>query len=151
MIEGVKVKRLKPHCDERGRLVELLRRDEEMFEGFGQVYLTTAYPGVVKAWHSHRAQTDHFVAVHGMVKVVLYDARADSPTHGEVNEFFLGVHNPIMVKIPARVQHGYKCISEHEAVLLNIPTNTYNYEKPDEDRLPPNEPSIPYDWERKDG
>ena len=119
MIDGVTVKQLKVLCDERGRLMEMLRSDDELFKGFGQVYMTTAYPGVTKAWHYHRKQWDHFVVVAGMMKVVLYDAREDSPTKHEVNEFFMGVHNPILVQIPPLVYHGFKCISDHEAVVIN--------------------------------
>ena len=151
MIDGVKIKPLRVHCDERGRLMELLRSDEELFEDFGQVYVTTAYPGVIKAWHYHREQTDHFAALAGMVKIVLYDGRKSSPTHGEINEFFAGVHNPVLIKIPAQVYHGYKCISEQEALMLNVPTKTYDYKNPDEHRIAPDDPLIPYNWERKDG
>ena len=97
MIEGVMVKQLKVIHDERGRLMEILRCDEEMFEKFGQVYLTTGYPGVVKAWHYHKGQTDHFCVVKGMMKVVLYDSRDGSPTKGEVNEFFLVEHRPTLL------------------------------------------------------
>ena len=71
MIEGARVKPLRVMCDERGRLMEMLRSDDEIFKGFGQTYMTTAYPGVVKAWHYHRKQCDHFVVVAGMMKVVL--------------------------------------------------------------------------------
>src|SRR3990170_5785700 len=100
MIDGVKIKKLKVIPDERGRLMEMLRSDDDLFIKFGQVYMTTAYPGVVKAWHFHKKQTDHFVCVRGMMKVVLYDSREGSPTRGEVNEFFMGDHNPILVQIP---------------------------------------------------
>lgn len=151
MIDGVKVKRLNVHCDERGRLMEMLRSDDEIFEGFGQAYMTTAYPGVVKAWHYHTKQTDHFVAVHGMIKVVLFDPREQSATRGEVNEYFAGEHNPILIKIPPMVYHGFKCIGASEALLINIPTEVYKYAQPDEFRVAPDDPSIPYSWERKDG
>ncbi|MEQ8821651.1 MAG: dTDP-4-dehydrorhamnose 3,5-epimerase family protein [Sumerlaeia bacterium] len=151
MIHGVKTRKLTPHCDERGRLMEMLRRDDpEMDVTFGQVYVTTAYPGVVKAWHYHKMQTDHFVCLKGMAKVVLYDDRADSPTKGEVNEFFLGEHNPLIVEIPKFVYHGFKCIGEGEAMIVNITTNTYNYKNPDEYRIDPHSGQIPYDWSRKD-
>src|SRR4030066_1948114 len=116
MIEGVMVKQLKVIPDERGRLMEILRCDEEMFEKFGQVYLTTGYPGVVKAWHYHKGQTDHFCVVKGMMKVVLYDPRDGSLTKGEVNEFFLGEHRPILLKIPPLVYHGFKTVSMEEAL-----------------------------------
>lgn len=129
----------------------MLRADDELFIKFGQVYLTTAYPGVVKAWHYHKRQTDHFVVVRGMMKVVLYDDRADSPTRGLVNEFFLGEHNPVLLQIPALVYHGFKCISDHEAMCINIPTEPYQYADPDEYRVDPHDNEIPYDWARKDG
>ena len=151
MIHGVKIKDLKVIPDERGRLMEILRSDDELFTKFGQAYLTTAYPGVTKAWHYHKIQTDNFVVIKGMMKLVLYDSREDSPTHGEINEFFLGEHNPKLLQIPPYVYHGFKCISEQEGMVINIPTEVYNYEKPDEYRLDPHTVEIPYDWARKDG
>ncbi len=91
MIEGVEIKQLKVYNDERGRLAELLRADDKIFVKFGQVYMTTAYPGVVKGWHYHKKQYDYFSCVKGMIKLVLYDPRENSKTKGETNEFFIGV------------------------------------------------------------
>ncbi len=151
MIDGVKVKTLKVIPDERGRLMEMLRADDEIFIRFGQVYMTTAYPGVVKAWHYHKKQVDNFVVVKGMMKVVLYDSREGSPTFREINEFFMGEHNPVLLQIPAYVYHGFKGISENEAIVINCPTEVYNRQDPDEYRIPPHGGEIPYDWARKDG
>jgi len=137
-------------ADERGRLMEMLRSDEAMFIKFGQIYLTTAYPGVVKGWHYHKKQIDHFVVVRGMMKIVLYDARQDSPTYREVNEFFIGDHNQMLLQIPNYVYHGFKCISEHEAIVVNCTTEVYSYNDPDEFRVDPHSHEIPYDWGRKD-
>jgi dTDP-4-dehydrorhamnose 3,5-epimerase len=151
MIAGVIIKKLKVIPDERGRLMEILRADDEMFKGFGQVYMTTAYPGVVKGWHYHKKQYDNMAVVKGMMKIVLYDSRPESATRGEINEIFAGEHNPVMVHIPPYVYHGFKCISEEEAVVVNTPTDVYNYREPDEFRVHPHENDIPYDWGRKDG
>ncbi len=151
MIKDVATKPLRVICDERGRLMEMLRCDDSIYKGFGQIYLTTAYPGVVKAWHYHRLQWDHFVVVSGMMKVVLYDPREDSPTKGQVNEFFLGDHNPMLVQIPPMVYHGFKCISDREAIVINCPTEPYQYKNPDEFRVDPHTNDIPYNWARKDG
>jgi dTDP-4-dehydrorhamnose 3,5-epimerase len=57
MIDGVKTKKLRVIPDERGWLMEILRNDDEIYNEFGQVYITTAYPEVVKAWHMHKKQT----------------------------------------------------------------------------------------------
>ena len=151
MIEGVKVRKLKVIPDERGRLMEMVRADDEDFTHFGQVYLTTAYPGVVKGWHYHEKQHDNMVVVSGMMKIVLYDRREDSKTHGEVNEFFAGSHNPLRITIPPGVCHGFKCISSEEAVVINTVSEPYNYENPDELRIHPHDNDIPYDWNRRDG
>ncbi|MCD6170705.1 MAG: dTDP-4-dehydrorhamnose 3,5-epimerase family protein [Candidatus Latescibacteria bacterium] len=146
MIDGMKIKKLKVIPDERGRLMEILRGDEEMFQKFGQVYMTTTYPGVIKAWHYHKIQTDNIAVVKGMLKVALYDPREGSPTRGEVDEFFIGEHNPLLIQVPPQVYHGWKCISEQEAIVINCPTEPYNYKNPDEYRLPFDTDQIPYDW-----
>jgi len=151
MIEGVTVRKLRLIPDERGFLMEMLRSDWEEFDKFGQVYVTAVYPGVVKGWHYHKIQTDRFVCVAGMAKVVLYDMREGSPTYGEVNEFFMGVQNPILLKIPPGVMHGFKGISPEMTLIVNTPSEPYNYENPDEYRLPAHTDQIPYDWTRKDG
>ncbi len=151
LIDGVIIKQLKVIPDERGRLMEIIRCDDEIYNNFGQVYITTAYPGVVKAWHHHNHQDDHFTVLSGMMKVALYDGREDSPTHGEINEFFLGEHNMIVLRIPARVIHGFKCISKTEAMVLNFVTEPYNRDNPDEYRIDPYDNHIDYDWSRKDG
>ena len=151
MICGVIVKQLKVIPDERGRLMEIFRADDNFFEKFGQVYMTSAYPGVVKGWHYHKVQSDNMAVVKGMMKIVLYDGRQESSTFGEINEIFAGLHNPVLVHIPPLVYHGFKCISEEEAIVINAPTEVYNYQEPDEFRLPAHESDIPYDWNRKDG
>lgn len=151
MIDGVAVRQLRVIPDERGYLMEMLRSDWPEFERFGQAYVTAVYPGVVKGWHYHRIQTDHFICVGGMAKVVLYDRREDSPTQGEVNEFFVGQLNPILLKIPPGVVHGFKAVSPEMTLIVNIPTELYEYDNPDEYRLPPHTDQIPYDWARKDG
>ena len=151
MIDGVTVKNLRLISDERGRLMEMLRADDKEFSKFGQVYVTTAYPGVVKAWHCHKLQDDNMTALSGMVKLVLYDDRDDSPTRGVVNDFFIGDHNHILLHIPRFVWHGFKCISDREAMIVNVVTECYNYDNPDEYRKPPHGSDIPYDWSRKDG
>jgi len=146
MIDGVRTKDLKAITDERGWLMEIFRSDDEAFKEFGQVYVTTAYPGVVKAWHLHREQTDNFTCIRGKMKVVLYDAREGSKTFGEVNEFTVDKENPILITVPPGVYHGFKAMEEEMAYFLNVPDKRYNYDKPDEFRLPPDTDEIPYKW-----
>jgi len=148
MIDGVKVKRLKVIPDDRGRLMEILRSDDKIFKKFGQVYMTTAFPGIVKAWHYHKLQTDSFTCINGKIKLVVYDARKDSPTHKEVGEFIISLDDPILVQIPPLVYHGFKCIGDSEAVVVNTVTEPYNHKNPDEHRVDPYDNDVPFDWKR---
>jgi dTDP-4-dehydrorhamnose 3,5-epimerase len=150
-IEGVQTKALRLIPDERGWLMEILRCDDtELFSKFGQVYVSATYPGVVKAWHYHRQQVDYFACVVGMVKLVLLDTRDDSPTKGAVNEFFLGTQNPTLVRVPNLVYHGWKNIGGEVSIVVNVPTEPYRYDDPDEFRVEPHG-VLPYDWARNDG
>ncbi|MBM3253219.1 MAG: dTDP-4-dehydrorhamnose 3,5-epimerase [Candidatus Omnitrophica bacterium] len=148
MINDVKIKNLKVICDERGRLMEILRKDDELFLKFGQVYITTAFPGVVKAWHYHKKQTDNIACINGKAVLALYDARETSSTFKEVNEFVLSLEESRLVHIPPMVYHGFKCMSDEEAFLINIPDKTYNYKKPDEFRIDPYHNNINYNWRK---
>jgi dTDP-4-dehydrorhamnose 3,5-epimerase len=150
-IQGVKVKPLRRVADERGWLMEILRADEgDLFTRFGQVYVSATYPGVVKAWHYHRLQTDNFACVAGMVKLVLVDTREGSPTRDVINEFFVGTLNPVLVQVPKLVYHGWKCIGVEPSLVVNVPDEPYDREHPDEYRLEPHG-TLAYDWSRKDG
>ena len=148
MIDGVKVKKLKIISDERGRLMEIVRRDDEIFKKFGQVYMTTAKPGVVKAWHYHKKQDDYFTCIHGKMRLALYDARRKSQTYKEVDEFIIGLNDPMLVLIPKGIYHGFKCISEDDVIVINTPTRPYDRKNPDEYRIDPYDNEIPYDWRR---
>ena len=151
LIDGVRTKTLRLIPDERGWLMEILRSDDpDYFQKFGQVYVSATYPGVVKAWHYHKHQIDNFACVSGMVKLVLVDTREGSPTKGAINEFFLGTQNPTLVQVPNLVYHGWKCISTEVSTVVNVPTELYRYDDPDEYRLEAHG-TLPYDWARKDG
>jgi len=146
MIEGVKAEGLRVIQDERGYLMEMFRSDSQDFEKFGQVYVTVAYPGVVKAWHCHKKQTDNFVCVAGTAKVGLYDAREGSPTKGETATFILGCECQRRVTIPPGVYHGFTAVGTEPVSIVNIPTELYDHEHPDEYRRPWDDPEIGYDW-----
>jgi dTDP-4-dehydrorhamnose 3,5-epimerase len=149
VIEGVEVKKLVTNADERGALTEIVRNDDPFFVQFGQCYISVSYPGVIRAWHYHKKQTDYFCCIKGMIKVPLYDSREGSATYGEIDELFIGEHNLAVVKIPIGIMHGFKVIGHEPAYLLNFPTEPYRRDDPDEYRVPFDTPEIPYDWSIK--
>ena len=147
MIQGVEIKQLTRHADERGYLMELVRSDDAIFSKFGQCYVSMNYPGVIRAWHWHKKQDDFFVVVKGMIKVGLFDMREGSPTRGEAGEYYLGDNNNIVLKIPPGVAHGYKTVGTEPSLLVNFPSEIYNREEPDEYRLPWDTDQIPFNWD----
>ena len=147
MIQGVEIKQITRHADERGYLMELVRSDDAIFSKFGQCYVSMNYPGVVRAWHWHQKQDDFFVVVKGMIKVGLFDMREGSPTRGEAGEYYLGDNNNIVLKIPPGVAHGYKTVGTEPSLLVNFPSELYNREEPDEYRLSWDTDQIPFNWD----
>jgi dTDP-4-dehydrorhamnose 3,5-epimerase len=147
MIKDVEVIPLKQICDERGKIMHMLRSDAPHFEKFGEVYFSVSYPGVIKGWHLHTTQTQNYAVISGMIKLVLYDSRDDSETRGELMELFIGEDNYVLVKMPPGVTNGYKTIGVKPAFLANCSTEPH---APDEMvRIDPFSPDVPYDWELK--
>jgi dTDP-4-dehydrorhamnose 3,5-epimerase len=146
VIAGVQIKPLKLLPSARGRLIEVQRSDDAIYPGFGQVYVTSTLPGIVKAWYRHCQQTDQIAPITGRVKLVLYDDRAESLTRDTVTEILLDESAPQLVQIPTGVWHGFKTIGSTEAFLIHLNSIPYNADAPDEDRLPPDDASIPYRW-----
>lgn len=150
MIEGVKVKKLIKHCDDRGFFAELVRDDEkELLTKFGQASWSMSYPGVIKAFHYHEKQDDLWFFPSGNAQVVLYDLRENSSTKGKTDIFYMGEENPIILLIPKGVAHGYRVLGQKTATIIYFTTESYNSENPDEKRIPWNDPSINFDWQTK--
>ena len=138
MIDGVRVVPLRQIPDERGKVMHMLRNDAEHFTGFGEIYFSCIYPGVVKAWHIHKRMTLNYAVPHGNIKLVLYDDRPESPTKGEVQEIFLGPDNYCLVTIPPMVWNGFKGIGTRMAIVANCPSIP-----PDPAEIPRRDPDDP--------
>lgn len=149
MIRGVIITPLKQLADERGKVMHMLRSDSPVFKQFGEIYFSTVHPGAVKAWHVHREMTLNYAVIHGKIKFVLFDDRAGSPTRGEIQEIFLSPENYNLVTVPPLVWNGFKGVGDVTAIVANcasIPHRTDEIE-----RLPYDDPAIPYDWTTKHG
>lgn len=149
MIEGVETRSLQVNADERGHLVEMFREDWDIYDPDpAMAYYSMTYPGVVRAWHRHtRGQIDHFICPKGRIKIGIYDDREGSATRDELTTLVIGEHDQRAVRIPGACWHGFKALGDGPAFLVNFPTNLYDYDNPDEERLPHDTDKIPFDWE----
>ena len=146
LIDGVQIHEVRPVPGDRGVLTEILRVEWDPENPVGQVFQVRLFPGQLAAWHCHQGAVDRLSVISGHAKIVLYDGREGSPTHGAVNEFHMGQSRPGLLVIPPEVWHGVKCLGATDAVLINCPSDAYCYEDPDHWRLPEDSPHIPYTW-----
>ena len=145
-IDGVGIKKLVLHCDNRGFLTEVLRNDEDILSKFGQFTFSLAHPGVIKAFHCHEVQTDHWFFVSGNAEVVLYDARKKSPTHRVKQVIYAGENNRVLISIPPGVWHGYRVLGNTPALLCYITTEAYDCSNPDEKTVPFDDVRVNHLW-----
>jgi dTDP-4-dehydrorhamnose 3,5-epimerase len=110
------------------------------------IYQSRLFPGAIGAWSCHASSVDRLFVNQGHLKLVLFDDRDASPTKGRIAEVWIGDTRPAFVVLPAGVWHGIQNLGSSDALMLNYPTNAYNYEDPDHWRLPYDTPEIPYTW-----
>ena len=146
-IDGVQVIPLARIPDERGTVFHMLKRTDPHFTQFGEIYFSSVYRGVIKGWHRHREMTLHYACIFGRIKLVLYDEREGSPTHGTLMELFLGPEHYSLVTIPPEVWNGFKGLSEPFAIVANCSTHPHDPSR--SIRLDPLKNHIPYDWSVK--
>lgn len=150
-LAGVAFRPTRPVPHEDGHVTEVARADWKLFGGpLQQVHITTTFAGRIRAWGLHRHSTDRLFVVSGLVKIVVFDGRRESPTVGELNEFVVSEKNPGLLIVPPNVYHGWKNIGTSEAIIINMPERAYDHEQPDALDLPWDSDSarriIPYAW-----
>jgi len=145
MINDVQIKPLRQIVDERGKVMHMLRRDDDWFNQFGEIYFSTVEMGAVKAWHIHKKMTLNYAVPIGKIKLVLYDDRKGSPSSGKIQEIYLSPDNYQLVIIPPGVWNGFKGLGYTSSLVANCASIPHD---PNEtSRLEPTNNLIPYNWE----
>jgi dTDP-4-dehydrorhamnose 3,5-epimerase len=151
MISDLAIRTLSPNARPNGALVELFRTDWDVIEGDASpemAYSQTLFPGEIDAWQRHpEGKVDHFTAPRGQLLLAVHDDRPESPTEGETNSFVIGERNPALVRIPKGVWHGYQALGTEPAMVLDFPSEPYDYYDPDRETKPADTDDIPFEWE----
>jgi dTDP-4-dehydrorhamnose 3,5-epimerase len=148
LLDGVKTFEVKNIVTANGYTTELFRPDWGVASMPVQhVIHVSLHGGIVSAWHQHRIQTDHIFVVSGALRVVLFDGRDESPTRGELNVLNVSSVRPTLLVVPPGIWHGVKNLSASMTNFVNYFDRPYNYEDPDEWRLPRDTPEIPYSFD----
>ena len=98
----------------------------------GQINYSVQYPGVVKAWHRHKKQTDFWLCLSGHIKVGVH--RDDGETGGETWMGVIGEKRTGIVVVPPTLWHGAATVGHTPAGLLYYVTHAYDPANPDEER-----------------
>ncbi|MBU0683932.1 MAG: dTDP-4-dehydrorhamnose 3,5-epimerase family protein [Candidatus Omnitrophica bacterium] len=119
MIEDVFIRPLKVFSDSRGSVLHMVRRDNDFFNQFGEIYFSQINPGIIKGWKKHLKMTQYFAVPMGNVKWVLYDERENSSTYGEIQEIFMGIDKYRLVCIPPLVWYSFMALENKSALIAN--------------------------------
>lgn len=148
-IAGLTVRPLRQICDERGKIMHMLRVDDPHFDRFGEIYFSVVFPGIVKGWHLHREMTLNYAVPSGRVKLVCYDDRPASPSRGNLVELFVGDDCYGLVTIQPGVWNGFKGVGVAPAIVANCATLPHRADEIV--RKDPFSPDIPYRWDVRHG
>ncbi|CAN5709293.1 dTDP-4-dehydrorhamnose 3,5-epimerase family protein [soil metagenome] len=152
MVEGVRMRDLVLHTDDRGTVCEMFdprwnwHPDPLVF-----TYFYTVRPGLIKGWAMHKTHEDRYCLLQGEMKVVLYDTRSDSPTFGKIREVYLSERRRQLLSIPTGVWHADQNIGTQDCLIVNFPTIPYDHANPDKYRLPLDTELIPYKFDQLQG
>jgi dTDP-4-dehydrorhamnose 3,5-epimerase len=145
LIDGVACREVRNVVTANGITTELIRTDWGVLDApIEQAIHVALRGGAVSAWHQHRHRSDYVFVVSGHIRLVLYDPREGSPTLGQVDVLHLSPARPQLATIPPSVWHGVQNLSTDASSFVNFFDRTYDYDDPDEWRLPPDSPEIPY-------
>tara|TARA_B100000029_G_scaffold515265_1_gene621410 strand:+ start:568 stop:1029 length:462 start_codon:yes stop_codon:yes gene_type:complete len=146
-ISGVEIIKKNVITDDRGKILHMLKVDDNNFKQFGEIYFSYVYPKKIKAWHIHKKMTLNYVAAYGKIKLVLYDDRKNSKTFGKIQEIFLSNDNHLLVTVPPLIWNGFSSADDNLAVLANC--SDIPHDKTEILRLDYDDPKIPYNWNKK--
>ena len=146
-ITGIKIIKKKVISDNRGKILHMIKKSNNHFKKFGEIYFSYVYPKKIKAWHIHKKMTLNYVCVFGKIKLVLYDDRKNSKTRGNIQEIILSNKNHFLISIPPLIWNGFCSADKNIAVLANC--SDIQHDKKEIKRIPFNDPYIPYNWNLK--
>lgn len=146
-IDGVELRAATLQLDDRGEVTEIFSPAWGVCPGsLVYVYQSIIRPHKAKGWVVHREQHDRLFVSLGFLKIVLFDARPESTTHGLVQELHVSERNRALLVIPPGVFHAILNVGDVDALFVNMPTQPYRHDNPDKYRLPLDTDQIPYSF-----
>ena len=125
MIEGVKIHDQFIHKDHRGFLLRLVRKEHVVDRIFGDSYIVSSIPGVVRGNHFHKRTTEWFCLIKGKGCLGL--------KKGEQVDFInLDDKNFKLIEIPPGIAHAIKNTGDEVMIFFAYADERFN---PDDDDI----------------
>ena len=119
-IEGVILTPLKIIQHPLGNIYHGMKKNDQGFVGFGEVYFSTIKFGETKGWNKHKRMTLNLVVPVGKVIFVLYDSREKSNTKGNLLQVEISVDAYQRLTVPPGVWLAFKGKGDGINLILNV-------------------------------
>jgi dTDP-4-dehydrorhamnose 3,5-epimerase len=136
-IPGVVIKHIQDIVGAQGSIQHMVRSDDAVFAGCGEVYFSATNPGVVKDWHIHDEQTSVISCISGTLTLALHD-----PKTGASMTLTFGDGDRKVVRIPSGVAYTWRNNSSAPAMIANCASHVHDPAK--SRKIPFSE--VPHEW-----
>ena len=126
-----------------GDIYHIIKKSNIDFLDFGEAYISSIFPGHIKAWKMHKSMTVNLVVPFGKVKFVIFDDKNSSDSSLGYSEIILSPHNYKRLTIPPMNWFGFKGLGSEVSLVFNIANiehDPYEIERREIDEFN-------YDWE----
>jgi dTDP-4-dehydrorhamnose 3,5-epimerase len=126
VIPGVLTVQLRPFADDRGRFIEIFRKEWFPQRDWQDIQSnrSESAAGVLRGLHYHFHQVDYWHVISGSIQAALVDLRRSSPAFGTSQMIEMNQDEPLGLYIPVGVAHGFVSLSQ--ATLLYYVDNYYD-------------------------
>lgn len=107
MIDGVRLRALDMHKDDRGWFTEFFRSEWDSGIEPAQWSIVRSEGGVLRGMHLHRRHEEFVLVVQGRLSIGLYDMRPGSPTEGTSSLLEMTGQDLVSLSFPRGVIHGW--------------------------------------------
>ena len=121
LLDKIKVTPLKIIKLSAGNIMHALNKNELKNWIFGEAYFSKIKSGKIKAWKYHLKMILNLVVPYGKVKFVFYSQKDKNFKTVEIGE-----KEYLRLTVPPKIWFGFKGISKHESIILNVANIKHN-------------------------
>jgi UDP-2-acetamido-2,6-beta-L-arabino-hexul-4-ose reductase len=108
-------------ADERGQLAEFMRSEQ-----FGQIFVSSSHPGVLRGNHYHHTKVEKFLVLTGEAAICLRSLNSS-----DIHKFTVSGQEYRVVDIPPGYTHSIENIGDSEMTVLFWASEPFDQDRPD--------------------